>query len=338
MLSKLESRVWCISLSLTFYPFYCISMTKIVFVGVHEEYRSTVEKHFSDALMFEEKLQGEALAHACRDAEIVCSPHAIFFPREVLSQIPNLKMLATRSVGYDQIDKEYCKEKGILLSHVPDYGSHIIAEHAFALLLSAVRHIEEGNRRVKSGSFDEHGLRGIALRGKTIGVVGTGKIGRAAARIAIGFGMNVIASDPYPHPELEEMGGSYVSLDELVASSDIITLHAPAMEQTRGMIGSAQFAKMKKGMILINTARGALVDQSALLTALNDGTLSLALLDVLEPEKEYEASKELIDHPHTICTPHTAFYADESMRVMYEDAIASIEQFLRGEQVAHEVT
>jgi phosphoglycerate dehydrogenase-like enzyme len=181
---------------------------------------------------------------------------------------------------------------------------------------------------VERGEFDYHGLRGITLRGKTIGIVGTGKIGRKVAQIAHGFGMKILAVDKCRTMELVELlEVRYVELPQLLAESDIITLHAPATEETQHMINAASLRSMQDGVILVNTARGELIDSAALVNALKSKKVRFALLDVLEHERNFELNKELIGHPNVITTPHIAFYAEESMRNMYDDCFASIRQF-----------
>ncbi|MAE68411.1 MAG: NAD(P)-dependent oxidoreductase [Candidatus Peribacteraceae bacterium] len=309
-------------------------MPKIVFLQVDSEDQPLVKERFGDA----DIIEGipDDIAGACSDAEIVSIFIGIDMNADLLARLPNLKLLCTRSVGFNHIDLEYCAKKGITVCHVPDYGSHVIAEHVFALLLSTLRHIPEADKKVESGDFDYHGLRGVSLRGKTLGIVGTGKIGAKAAQIAGGFGMRILAVDRCRTVELEDLlHVKYTELDELLSESDIITLHLPAVEETHHMIDSVAFAKMKDGVCLVNTARGELIDSDALLDALNSGKVQYALLDVLEHEHNFEENKELIKHPSVVSTPHIAFYAEESMHNMYEDAFTSIDEYLRGDEPEH---
>ncbi|TSC78696.1 MAG: phosphoglycerate dehydrogenase [Candidatus Peregrinibacteria bacterium Gr01-1014_25] len=313
-------------------------MSSLIFLEVDPDDRALVQGRYPDSAMQEGVLADDALARACKDAEVVSCFIYTRFTRAVLEKLPLLKLICTRSVGYNHIDKEACDERGITICNVPDYGSHVIAEHVFALLLSTLRHIPEGGARVRGGEFDYHGLRGMCLRGKTLGIVGTGKIGRRVAQIAHGFGMHILAVDTCRTLELTDLlGVRYVELDEMLAQSDIITLHAPALPETAHMIDARAIGQMKDGVILVNTARGELIDSAALLSALKSGKIRHALLDVLEHEKNFAENKELIDHPHVVVTPHIAFYADESMRNMYEDAFQSIEQFRRGDTPEHAV-
>lgn len=317
-------------------------MPRVLFLEVDSEDRVLVEQKFPDAGIQEDVVNGKELIEICRDAEVIsCFIHTRF-TKEIIRSLPRLKLIVTRSVGYDHIDKDVCKESGITVCNVPDYGSHVIAEHVFALLLSTLRHISEGDQKVEGGTFDYHGLRGMALRGKTIGIVGTGKIGRKVAEIAHGFGMDILAVDQCQTKELvDQLGLRYVSLPDLLANSDVITLHVPDTKETEHMINASAFAQMKNGVVLVNTARGSLIDSSALLSALNDGKVKYALLDVLEHEQNFTQNKELINHPKVVVTPHIAFYADDSMRNMYIDAFKSIDEWLAGkipEHVIHPLT
>ncbi len=305
-------------------------MSSLVFLDVDDPEKAVVRAAFPDAVF-----ESEHLA----DAEIISTFITTPFPRDVIERLPNLKLLCTRSVGYDHIDMAACKEKGILVCNVPDYGSHVIAEHVFALLLGTLRHIFEGTKRVRDGVFEYRGLKGMALRDKTLGVVGTGKIGKRVVEIAHGFGMRILATDVYQNAELvEKYGVKYVDREVLLVESDIITLHAPSLPATRHMIDAKALALMKDGVIIVNTARGSLIESTALLAALNSGKVAYALLDVLEHESNVGGEKTLIHHPRVVTTPHIAFYADDSVRTMYADSIESIKQWKRGEKPTHLVS
>lgn len=315
-----------------------MTIPSIVFLGVDHEDASSVTSRYPDATLLPASLSGDELVSACAGAAVISTFISTRFDKSVLERLPELKLICTRSVGYDHIDIDYCAEKGITVCHVPDYGSHVIAEHVFALLLSTVRHIPEGNRRVREGVFDYHGLRGMALQGKTIGIVGTGRIGRKVVKIAHGFGMRILAVDVFKVQELvDEFGLEYVELPQLLAESDVITLHAPSLPDTMHMINEKTIAQMKKGVVLVNTARGSLIDTHALVKGLDDGTIRCALLDVLEHEANVKEDTRLVHHPKVITTPHIAFYADDSMRTMYQDCFTSIDEWLAGNTPSHTV-
>ncbi len=313
-------------------------MASIAFLEVDPEDSALVKSIYPDALILKESLTGKGVLERCKDAKILCCFIYSKITKAELGELPELQLLITRSVGFDHIDLEACAERKIVVCHVPDYGSHVIAEHVFALLLSAMRHITEGEKRVEGGTFDYHGLKGMTLRGKTIGIVGTGKIGRRVAQVAHGFGMKIIAVDRCRTLELTDlMGVEYVSLEELFAQSDIITLHVPAMPESEHMINEQAIAQMKDGVILVNTARGSLIDSMALLKGLKSGKIRYALLDVLEHEKNFSGNKELVAHPGVVATPHIGFYADVSVASMYTDCFESIRQWQAGQTPEHVV-
>jgi len=311
-------------------------MTNIQFLEVDSEDQALVKKYFPGAEIIDHPLEGDALVAACKEAEVL----SIFIYSKITKndvvRLPKLKLLCTRSVGYNHIDLEACKERGITVCNVPDYGSHVIAEHVFALLLSQLRHIEKADQRVEGGEFDYRGLRGMSLRGKTIGIVGTGNIGRKVAEIAHGFGMRILAFDRCRTEELEKhCDVQYVPINALFEQSDIISLHLVSNEQTFHIINDVALHRMKKGVILVNTARGELIDTTALIAALKGGKIGYALLDVLEHEKNFEENRELINLENVITTPHIAFYADDSVLNMYTDCFESIVQWQRGEAPVH---
>lgn len=309
---------------------------RIVFLDVDSHERSRVEAAHPDARFLDADVD---LAKECPDVQILSVFVNTKLTADVIAALPDLRLVCTRSVGFDHIDLGACKERGITVCNVPDYGSHVIAEHVFALLLGTLRHITEGNRRVNEGVFDYHGLKGMALNGKTIGIVGTGKIGRKVAQFAHGFDMRILAQDICIVEELKtKFGVTYVEREQLFRESDIISLHAPSLPQTKGMINAEAIAQMKDGVIIVNTARGSLIDSQALLTGLESGKVAYALLDVLENESlGGEADKALTRHPRVITTPHIAFYADDSVRTMYVDCLESIRTWLNGEKPLHVV-
>lgn len=311
----------------------------IVFLEVDHKDATSILEQYPDAVIHAGVLTDDRLIEACTDAEIVCCFIYSAFTARVIGALPKLRLLCTRSVGVNHIDLVACQERGITVCNVPDYGSHVIAEHAFAMLLTALRHITEAGQAVRQGIFDYHGLRGMALMGKTIGIVGTGKIGRSVAMIARGFGMRVLAVDKCRVLELQkDYRVQYVDLPTLLAESDIISLHIPATPETMHLLNDDTIGHMKDGAIIINTARGELIDTAALLSALRTGKVARALLDVLEDERDPEKNRELIAHPNVLVTPHIAFYADESMARMYADCFTSIREFSAGEHPGHAVS
>lgn len=273
------------------------------------------------------------------DADIVCGMVHSDFSASVLRHMPKLKMIALRSVGYNNVDLEYCNEHNIVVTHVPDYGSHAIAEHVFALLLATLCKIEAANKSVESGIFDEKGLRGETLTGKTLGVIGTGKIGLHVCRMAsLGFNMNVIAYDVHPKNDFaEKYNFSYVDLETVYKNSDIISLHVPLFPNTEHIINKESLSKMKDGVVLVNTSRGKLICTEDLVDALISKKVRYALLDVLEHEGNLEKSRGLIDLPNTVITPHIAYYTHETVENMYRGANNSIQNFIDGNQLVNRV-
>jgi len=312
---------------------------KIVFLSVSSEDKKIVKRVFPKALIFEKALDKKIIKEI-NGAEIICVSIQSKITAEVINSFKNLKLIVTRSVGYDHIDLEAAGKRGIVVANIPDYGSHIIAEFVFALLLSGLRYVDKGDKRVeKIKGFSRAGLRGTALKGKTLGIVGTGKIGINVARIAsLGFLMNVLAYDTYPKKELAKKNKfSYVSLSSIWKESDIITLHCPLLLETKHMINKKSIAQMKDGVVIVNTSRGGIIDTKALVAGIKSGKVSHAFLDVLEHEDNIIKDKELIKLPNVITTPHIAFYADDSMEKMYESAFETIKKYLKNKEIKNKV-
>jgi D-lactate dehydrogenase len=215
--------------------------------------------------------------------------------RAEMEAMPRLKLIATRSTGYDHIDLDYAREHNITVCNVPGYGETAVAEYTLALILTLSRKVHQAYARMQQGNFSLDGLRGFDLYNKTLGVVGAGAIGLHVVRIARGFGMQVIAYDVQQNRLLSEvLGFRYADLDELLANSDIVSLHAPAIPSTFHLINRETLSKMKRGALLINTARGSLVDTEALAWALDTGLLAGAGLDVMEGEELLQHEEELL--------------------------------------------
>ena len=270
----------------------------------------------------------------------------------VLERMPSLKMVATRSTGFDHVDVNACREREVTVCNVPFYGENTVAEHTFALLLAVSRNIVDSVSRVRAGSFDAHGLEGFDLKNRVLGVIGTGHIGQHVIRMAKGFEMHVIAYDPFPnHQAQHELGFEYVGLDDLLKRSDIVTLHCPYNEHTHHILDHDNLAHIKPGAVLINTARGGLVNSEALLAAIQDGRLSAAGLDVIEEEahikeerqilsREFRAQTDLhkmlvgqvlIHLPNVLVTPHNAFNSREALLRILETTAQNVESFVHGD-------
>ena len=269
---------------------------------------------------------------------------------QIIQEIPNLKLITTRSTGFDHIDIETCKKQGITICNVPSYGENTVAEHTFALILSLSRNICKACSRRFEQDFSIEGLEGFDLKGKTIGVIGTGQIGLHVIRIAKGFGMNVVAYDVRQSKILSEvLGFEYVSLEDLLPRSDVITLHVPYIKATHHLMNKDTFKLVKKGAILINTARGSIVDTEALIEALDNKILSGAGLDVFEGEEVIKEEKQLLHEPknrevlaslvkdhillskdNVVFTPHIAFYSKEALERILETTVENVAAFVSG--------
>ena len=246
-------------------------------------------------------------AEAYARAEVVSPFIHSDLSADVLKHLGCLKLIATRSTGFDHIDLEYCDANNITVCNVPVYGDNTVAEHVFALLLAISHNIIAAVDRTRRGDFSLKGLQGFDLFGKTLGVIGTGSIGRCVIEIAKGFRMEVLATDVRPDEEVaSRLGFRYVAMHELLGSSDIITLHVPSNENTRNLISSDEFSRMKEGVILINTSRGDVLDIKALARAIGEGKVAAAGLDVLPEEggirEEAELLRSVYDKKHDLET------------------------------------
>ena len=248
------------------------------------------KQRMEDALRENEVIYFEEPIHEVKlEGYADCEAISVFVhskvTKEVLEKLPHLKVIATRSTGVDHIDSDYCNEHDVAVKNIPLYGENTVAEHTFALILSLSRKIHKSYVRSIRGNFSSEGLQGFDLQDKTIGIIGGGRIGLHVARMAKSFGMHVRVYDIKEDAFLAELiNFKYVSLDELYKQSDIISLHVPLNKYTEHMINRESLKKVKTGALLINTARGGLVDTDALLAALEEGILSGAGLDVIEGE------------------------------------------------------
>ena len=310
---------------------------------LNEKLKSVEVSFFNEPLSLEN-------IDSVKDCQIVSPFIYSNINQEILEKLPNLKMIATRSTGFDHIDSDFAKKMKINVCNVPFYGENTVAEHAFALILALSRKIVDSVARTRVGDFSLDGLMGFDLKGKTLGVIGMGHIGLHVARIAKGFEMNVLAYDLHQDKkESKKLGFKYVSLNDLLSQSDIITLHAPDNKETHHIINSNNVSQIKKGAYLINTARGGLVETTALVKALDDGILSGAGLDVLEEEcfikeeaqllsKKFPetcdlrttlANHILLKQKNVIITPHNAFDSKEALIRILDETILNIESFIK---------
>jgi len=273
--------------------------------------------------------------------------------KELLEKLPNLKLVATRSTGFDHIDLDACRERSITVCNVPTYGENTVAEHTFSLILNLSRNVHKSYLRTLQNDFRIEDLRGFDLKGKTLGVIGAGHIGLHVIKIAKGFGMHVLAYDPKPNQFIADiLHFTYAPVDEICAQSDIITLHVPLLDQTRHLINHESIAKMKDGVIIINTSRGGVIDTEALYEGLKNGKIKGAGLDVIEDEKlvmeeaqlhhvspEKQNWKSLVENleilrmPNVVFTPHNAFNSQEALERILDTTIGNLKAAAEGKVI-----
>lgn len=245
---------------------------------------------------------------------------------QIIENFSNLKLLITRTAGIDHIAIDVCKKKKIAVYNIPDYGAYNIAEHAMALLLSGAKNIIPANNQTQKGDFSYQNLLSLALKGKTLGIVGTGKIGLELIKMAKAFSLKMVAFDPYHDEKLaQELGFEYVALEKLLEISDFISLHTPLLPKTLHMIGEKELKKMKKGAVMINTSRGGVIDMQALIKYVKK--FKAICLDVLEDEKDFSKNHPLLQFSNVFITPHVAFYSDETVKTIAAETINNIKRF-----------
>jgi len=255
-----------------------------------------------------------------------------------------VRLVLLRSAGFNHVDLAAAKQLGLVVARVPEYSPHAVAEHALALLLTLIRKIHRAHARVREGNFELDGLLGFDLFGKTVGVVGTGRIGRCVVTILQGFGCDVLAHDPTPNSELS---ASYVPLDELLRRSRVVMLQCPLTTETRHLMNSERLALMPHGAVLVNTSRGAVVDTKAVIHALKTGRLGGLAIDVYEEEAalffedrsdeviEDDVFARLLTFPNVLITAHQAFFTEEALAGIAETTLANLAQFVREGTALH---
>ncbi len=328
---------------------------KIAFFEIEEWEKPYLQEKLSGhELIFSEHPLTEETIEEAKDAEILSVFIYSEAKKEILEHFPHLTMITTRSTGWDHIDTAYCKEKNIVVCSVPEYGTHTVAEHTFALLLAISRRLLPSLERAKRGDFTLEGLRGFDLYQKTLGIVGVGNIGKSIIQIANGFGMDVIAYARKPDMELaQKLGFMYVDMDHLLATSDIITLHVPLTPETTHLINKDNIHKLKKGAVILNTARGGLIETEAIVVGLEEGILKAVGLDVLEEEVMIKEEKQLLsrhfldktedmrtqllnhvllDRDEVLVTPHNAFNSTEALQRILDVTVENVVDFINQKQ------
>ncbi|EKE11089.1 MAG: hypothetical protein ACD_15C00138G0012 [uncultured bacterium] len=301
-------------------------------------------------LLFFEEILSKDNAEKAKFCEVISVFIYSKITKEILRLLPNLKFIATQSTGFDHIDVAECTARQIAVSNVPYYGENTVAEHTFALILALSRNVHKSYVRALQGNYTIEGLMGFDLQGKTLGVIGTGHIGLHVIRIAKGFGMHVLAYDEKRDAFLAEvLKFTYATLEEIAASSDIISLHLPYNAATHHIVGEKMLSQVKKGVLLINTSRGGLIDTNALQAALDEKRVAGAALDVLEGEELILDEKQLLHYKqpnekleelaknhillkrdNVVFTPHIAFFSKEALERILITTAENISNFTRG--------
>jgi D-lactate dehydrogenase len=324
---------------------------RIAFFGVKDWARRVIEKGIVDldavgVGIFGEEVQDNV--ELAKKYEIISTFVYSTFDKELLDKLPNLKMISTGSTGVDHIDIEECKKRNIIVANVPIYGANTVAEYAMALLLVVAKRIVPAHQSVENGEFSPDGLTGIDLEGKTLGVIGVGKIGQRLVKMARGMGMKVLGVERTLDPALaKKLGFKYVDLETCLKGSDCVSLHVPSNQETFHLINKKNIKLMKPGSILVNTSRGAVVETEAIVWALNNKILRGVGLDVTEEEDKVEnismvmsrkPTKEdlrevlsfhmLRDRDDVVFTPHIAFNTEEAIGRIIKTTVENINRFI----------
>jgi D-lactate dehydrogenase len=311
---------------------------------VEESFRQANQKAGHELVFFEARLTALTVPLA-EGFPAVCTFVNDLLDAKILLSLARqgTKLIALRSAGFNQVDLPSAQQLGLAVARVPAYSPHAVAEHTVGLILALCRHLHKAYNRVRDGNFALDGLLGIELNGRTAGIVGTGKIGAIVAKILAGFGCKLLGYDLVPNPEAEAAGVKYVSYDELFSQSDLITLHCPLVPATHHIIGDEALARMKRGVVLINTSRGPLIDTKAAIRSLKSGKLGALGLDVYEEEADLffedlsnrviqdDVFSRMLTFPNVIITGHQAFFTDAALRAISKETMANLTAFDRGE-------
>jgi D-lactate dehydrogenase len=287
-----------------------------------------------------------------RDAHAVCIFVNDRADAAVLEQLraAGIRLVVLRSAGFNNVDLTAAQRLGITVARVPGYSPEAVAEHSVAMMLALNRNIHRAYARVRDGNFALDGLLGFDIHRRTVGIVGTGKIGVAVARIMKGFGCRIVAYDPFVNEECVALGVQYLSLDELLATAHIITLHCPLTPETHHLIDTSAIARMQRGVMLINTSRGAVVETRAVIAALKSGAIAHLGLDVYEEEGDMffrnlsnevlqdDVFARLLTFPNVLITGHQAFFTAEALTAIAEVTLENLSSFERTGRAKHEVS
>ena len=328
---------------------------KIAFFDTHSyDKKSFVEanKSFNYEIDFRDYKLNENTALTARGYDVVCVFVNDVVNAEVIKTLADcgVKLIALRCAGFNNVDLKAAASAGIKVVRVPAYSPYAVAEHGVALLMSLTRHIPQAYLRTKTANFNIEGLTGRDLFGLTAGILGTGKIGRIMADILMGFGMKIIAYDPFPNEQwAKEKNIEYVGLDEIFQRSDVLSLHCPLTEETKHVVNHDRMKMMKHDAVIINTGRGALIDSKALVHALKHGHIGGIGMDVYEEESKYffsdwstdimtdDTLARLLTFPNVIITGHQAFLTTNALKNLAETTLENVKAFGAGAELVNEV-
>ena len=326
---------------------------KILFYGTKnydEQFFEKLLPEFPDVkIKFIEANIHEETASLAKGYEAICAVVNAYLGAPVIEELnrQGVKLILMRCAGYNNVDLKTAQKYGIKVLRVPGYSPEAVAEHAMALALTANRHTHKAYIKCRENNFTLSGLMGVNLYKKTAGIIGTGKIGQAMARICKGFGMRVIAYDLFPNKNLDFL--EYVSLDELLATSDLISLHCPLTDETKHLINEKTIAQMKDGVILVNTSRGGLIKTEDLISGIRDHKFFAVGLDVYEEESDYvfedlsesimqtSLIQRLLSFPNVTMTSHQGFFTEEALTNIAETTMENAQAYINGEDLKNEV-
>lgn len=308
------------------------------------KYIELINSKYNFDLEFFDFMLNESTARLAEHCEVVCIFVNDNGSRKVLEKLAALgvKIVALRCAGFNNIDLKAAQELGIQVVRVPAYSPEAVAEHTIGLMMTLNRRIHRAYQRTREANFSLEGLIGFNMHGRTVGVIGTGKIGIAVMRILKGFGMNILAYDPFKNPVVEELGGQYVELDEIYAKSHVITLHCPATPENYHLLNREAFAKMKDGVMIVNTSRGSLIDTQAAIDALKQRKIGALGMDVYENERDLffeDKSNEVIQDDifrrlsschNVLLTGHQAFLTEEALTNIADVTLSNVYKLKSG--------
>jgi D-lactate dehydrogenase len=313
-----------------------------------KEFFNNENKSFGFDIEYFDTHLGPHIINAIDRADVVCAFVNDKLDSHVIDALANkgIKLIALRCAGYNNVDLEAAKKNGLRVCRVPSYSPEAVAEHAVAMLLTLNRKTHKAYNRVREQNFSLNGLLGFDLHGKTIGVIGTGNIGKAFCKIMIGFGCRVMAFDVIVNRELEAIGVAFTSVNDIFKQADIISLHCPLNDSTHHLINQAALTQMKKGVMLINTSRGGLIDTKAVINALKSHQIGYLGIDVYEQEDklffrdlsaniiEDDTIQRLMSFPNVLVTAHQAFFTEQALKQIASVTLKNVSNVMNGKEIS----